>query len=174
MDAQFDAFVVEPEDADSDGFEEYFADGCVGISLFAEGEAEGLVEFAAEDEDRFGWEFESVHFVTPGLSVDGWHFHAQLKCSDSLVILPVFVGKIAPLPEQAENKCDYPQVRRLREQPSMTQEDLAARCNLLGWNISRGTLAKIESQVRRVTDDEVALMAEALKVDIAAHYAGRD
>jgi len=63
-----------------------------------------------------------------------------------------------------------PQVRRLREHNHMTQEELTARCNLLGWNISRGTLAKIEAQVRRVTDSEVALMAEALKVDISELY----
>lgn len=63
-----------------------------------------------------------------------------------------------------------PQVRHLREQGNMTQEQLTARCNLIGWNISRGTLAKIEAQVRRVTDDEVALLAKALKVDISALY----
>lgn len=50
-----------------------------------------------------------------------------------------------------------PQVRCLRIQNKMTQDDLAAQCNLLGRNISRGTLAKIESQVRRVKDSEVAL-----------------
>jgi transcriptional regulator with XRE-family HTH domain len=49
----------------------------------------------------------------------------------------------------------------------MTQEDLTAQCNLLGWSISRGTLAKVESQVRRVTDFEVALLAQALEVEIS-------
>jgi transcriptional regulator with XRE-family HTH domain len=63
-----------------------------------------------------------------------------------------------------------PQVKRLREQKNMTQEELTAQCNLLGWNISRGTLAKIEAQVRRVTDSEVALMAAALKVKIPELY----
>jgi transcriptional regulator with XRE-family HTH domain len=63
-----------------------------------------------------------------------------------------------------------PQVKRLREQKNMTQEELTAQCNLLGWNISRGTLAKIEAQVRRVTDSEVALMAAALKVEISELY----
>lgn len=52
----------------------------------------------------------------------------------------------------------------------MTQAELTAHCNLLGLNISRGTLAKIESQVRRVTDSEVALLAEALKVNISKLY----
>ena len=59
-----------------------------------------------------------------------------------------------------------PQVRQLREQQQLTQEALAAKCNLAGWNISRGTLAKIEAKVRRVTDDEVVLLASVLKVDI--------
>jgi transcriptional regulator with XRE-family HTH domain len=63
-----------------------------------------------------------------------------------------------------------PQIKRLREQNNMTQEELTAQCNLLGWNISRGTLAKIESQVRRVTDSEVALIAKVLKVDISELY----
>ena len=65
-----------------------------------------------------------------------------------------------------------PQIKRLREQSNMTQEELTARCNLVGWNISRGTLAKVESQVRRVTDEEVALIAEALKVKITELYKG--
>jgi hypothetical protein len=41
---------------------------------------------------------------------------------------------------------------------------------LLGWNISRSTLAKIESQVRRVTDEEVAFLSNVLKVDINQLY----
>jgi transcriptional regulator with XRE-family HTH domain len=63
-----------------------------------------------------------------------------------------------------------PQIKRLREQNNMTQEELTARCNLLGWNISRGTLAKIESQVRRVTDFEGAVIAKVLDVDISVLY----
>lgn len=59
-----------------------------------------------------------------------------------------------------------PQVRRIREKQLLTQDELTARCNLIGFNISRSTLAKIESQVRRVTDYEVALLAEALKIDM--------
>ena len=63
-----------------------------------------------------------------------------------------------------------PQVRYLREEQELTQEELAAKCNLIGWTISRSTLAKIESQVRRVTDDEVALLANAFKADINQLY----
>lgn len=64
-----------------------------------------------------------------------------------------------------------PQVRKIRESQNLTQDQLAARCNLLEWNISRGTLAKIESQVRRVTDIEAYLLAQALKVKIQDLFA---
>ena len=63
-----------------------------------------------------------------------------------------------------------PNIRRIREEIGMTQEELAIKCQLLEWNISRGTLAKIESQVRRVTDSEVELVAKALGVGIAELY----
>jgi transcriptional regulator with XRE-family HTH domain len=52
----------------------------------------------------------------------------------------------------------------------MTQEALAARCNIKRWDISRCTLANIEAQVRRVNDEEVALLAKALNVDIKELY----
>ncbi|WP_409438757.1 helix-turn-helix domain-containing protein [Psychromonas sp. GE-S-Ul-11] len=61
-------------------------------------------------------------------------------------------------------------VRKIREKNDWTQEQLAARCNLLEWNISRGTLAKIEAKVRRVTDVEVELLAEALGANIEALF----
>jgi transcriptional regulator with XRE-family HTH domain len=57
-------------------------------------------------------------------------------------------------------------VRTFRESQKLTQDQLAAKCNLLEWNISRSTLAKIESKVRRVTDIEVKLLATVLKVNI--------
>ena len=58
-----------------------------------------------------------------------------------------------------------PVVRELREEQGLTQQMLVARLNLVGWDISRETLAKIESQFRWVADTELLLLAEALKVD---------
>jgi transcriptional regulator with XRE-family HTH domain len=57
-------------------------------------------------------------------------------------------------------------VREIRERNGWTQEQLAAKCNLLQWNISRGTLAKIEAEVRRVTDIEVKILAQVLNVPL--------
>lgn len=63
-----------------------------------------------------------------------------------------------------------PIVKEIREGQRLTQESLAARCNLLGWDISRSTLAKIEVQLRRVKDTEAAMLARALKVDVGEMY----
>ena len=66
-----------------------------------------------------------------------------------------------------------PQVRQLRASQGMTQEQLAARCNVLGWDLSRGTLSKIEAQVRCVSDSELRFLADALKVGLDDLYPAR-
>ncbi|MDR2673720.1 MAG: helix-turn-helix transcriptional regulator [Opitutaceae bacterium] len=62
------------------------------------------------------------------------------------------------------------QVGRLRSNLGLTQEMLAARCGVAGWDISRGTLAKIEAGVRCVSDREAATLALALRVPLHALY----
>lgn len=57
-------------------------------------------------------------------------------------------------------------VRSIREEKGLTQGQLVAKCNLIEWKITRSTLAKIESNVRRVTDLEVKNLALALNVEI--------
>lgn len=60
-----------------------------------------------------------------------------------------------------------PNIRIIRERKKLTQEQLSAKCNLLEWDISRSTLAKIESKSRRVIDLEVIILAKALNVSIS-------
>jgi transcriptional regulator with XRE-family HTH domain len=59
-----------------------------------------------------------------------------------------------------------PNIREIRKRMNLSQKDLVARCNLQGWDISRGTLAKIESQTRKISDGEVFYLSLALKVEI--------
>ena len=59
-----------------------------------------------------------------------------------------------------------PQVRKIRYKLGLTQETFAARCSLLGLELTRATLSKIEAQVRCVSDAEFVLLAKALKVDL--------
>lgn len=63
-----------------------------------------------------------------------------------------------------------PQVRAIRMKQNLTQEELAAKCNVIGWNVSRSTLAKIESCRRQATDEQVVFLAKALGVRIEKLY----
>ena len=56
------------------------------------------------------------------------------------------------------------QEARRKFKPPLSQEALAARLELDGWRISRGTLSKIEAGIRQVTDFEVMALARTLKV----------
>ena len=66
-----------------------------------------------------------------------------------------------------------PHVRKLRYLRNITQEALAARCGVLGWDLSRATLSKIEAQLRCVTDAELEILAKALKVEITELFTSR-
>ncbi|EJC6779674.1 helix-turn-helix domain-containing protein [Vibrio parahaemolyticus] len=66
------------------------------------------------------------------------------------------------------------QVRKLRKQQKLTQEQLSARCNVIGLDISRGTLAKIEAGVRKVIDMEIVQLAIALRVEESDLFPKRD
>ncbi len=66
-----------------------------------------------------------------------------------------------------------PQVRKLRDQRGWSQEVFAARLQRAGWDISRGTLAKIEAQVRCASDKEVLMLARVLKTGIADLFPGK-
>jgi DNA-binding XRE family transcriptional regulator len=57
-----------------------------------------------------------------------------------------------------------PQIRKARYQLDLSQEQLAARCQLLGLDISRSTLGQIEIRVRFVSDEELLMLAAALNV----------
>ena len=57
-----------------------------------------------------------------------------------------------------------PQVRRCRDQLGWSQGALAAKCQVAGWDISRGIVAAIEGRVRWVGDFELVMLAKVLRV----------
>ncbi len=54
-------------------------------------------------------------------------------------------------------------VRKYRAGAGLTQDELAAALQRLGWDLARGTLAKIEAGLRRVNDGEFFLLAKCLR-----------
>jgi transcriptional regulator with XRE-family HTH domain len=57
-----------------------------------------------------------------------------------------------------------PQIRSIRNKRGISQSELARKCQLIGWDISREGLAKIESRFRGVADYEIIALAFALEV----------
>jgi DNA-binding XRE family transcriptional regulator len=58
-----------------------------------------------------------------------------------------------------------PVIRQLREKKGITQAQLATKLNLAGWDLSRDTLAKIEAQIRCVSDFELPILAMCAGTD---------
>ena len=59
-----------------------------------------------------------------------------------------------------------PKIRQARERYGLTQDQMAAKCQVLGLDLTRGTLAKIESRVRAVSDHEIPYLARVLDCSI--------
>src|SRR2546430_7476583 len=59
-----------------------------------------------------------------------------------------------------------PKIRRLRNARGWSQPELAARCQRIGWDVRRDIIARIESQIRLVTDSETLFLARALGASV--------
>ncbi len=59
-----------------------------------------------------------------------------------------------------------PQIAKARTRMGFTQEEFAAHCQLAGLDISRSTLAQIESRLRYVCDTELIVLASLLNTTL--------
>jgi transcriptional regulator with XRE-family HTH domain len=57
-----------------------------------------------------------------------------------------------------------PQVRRCRKSAGLSQDELAARCGVRGFDVSRSTISQIETGYRGVSDLEMVILGRALGV----------
>ena len=57
-----------------------------------------------------------------------------------------------------------PQVRKFREAKGWTQDNLAVKVQLFGWDTSRISITRLENQERRVPDVELFVFASVLGV----------
>jgi transcriptional regulator with XRE-family HTH domain len=65
------------------------------------------------------------------------------------------------------------QVRKLRSQRDWTQEVFAQKLQLAGWDVSRTSLAKLESGLRWVSDCELLFLAKVLSVKLEDLFPAR-
>jgi transcriptional regulator with XRE-family HTH domain len=57
-----------------------------------------------------------------------------------------------------------PVIRELREKKGLSQAQLVAKLNLMGWDLSRATYSKIEAQIRCVADYEIPALAASIGI----------
>lgn len=65
-------------------------------------------------------------------------------------------------------------LKKLRVLNKLSQEQLIAQLNLLGLDLDRTSLSRIENHNREVYDYELIYFSKALKVSILDLYAGID
>ena len=59
-----------------------------------------------------------------------------------------------------------PQVAAIRNHLGWSQAKLATVCQLQGWDVSRGVVARIEGRIKWVSDIELLQLSKALKVSV--------
>ena len=65
-------------------------------------------------------------------------------------------------------------VAKIRNHKGLSQAALATACEAAGWDISRETVAKIESGFRWVGDFEIVKLARVLQVPITELFPDKD
>jgi transcriptional regulator with XRE-family HTH domain len=66
-----------------------------------------------------------------------------------------------------------PVVRRMRVEAGLSQEQMAGKIQVAGWDLSRGGLSKVEAQLRRVNDAELLVLAQVFKCPVQDLYPKR-
>ena len=61
-------------------------------------------------------------------------------------------------------------IKQIRKDKKITQEDLCARMQVLGFKLSRSDISKLENGKRFITDTEVLGFSKALRVSILDLY----
>ena len=71
---------------------------------------------------------------------------------------------------QAYNHLIGTRIRSVRMQQTLSQEQLAAKAQLLGCDLTRSALAKIECGQRSIYPDELKALHLALNVPYGTHF----
>jgi hypothetical protein len=91
------------------------------------------------------------------------------KPHDPVIFFRILSSVVFHTAKRRLNVCG-PQVSQFRTHLGWSQPELAAKCQLAGWDVSRDIIARIEGQVRWVGDFEMAALAKVLKVPLEKLY----
>lgn len=99
----------------------------------------------------------------------GSPYRAQGTCVDDTISpggLSRRVGDPAPSVQRHEAHLHLSEIRSISRERcarDLSRQSLAARGNLMGWALSRATLSKIESRLRRVNDAKMWLLGAEMR-----------
>jgi len=65
-------------------------------------------------------------------------------------------------------------IRAIREKKKITQDELAAKLQILGCDITRSAIAKIKVGQRHLYSDEIILIKEILKTSFEEIFYGKE
>lgn len=75
-----------------------------------------------------------------------------------------------PRPPKLPKNLIGPAIQRRRTELGWSQSKLAAECQMIGWDVSRGIVAALEGRVRWAGDFEVALLARVMDVPLESLF----
>ena len=61
-------------------------------------------------------------------------------------------------------------IKKFRESQKLTQEELCARMQVMGYQISRSDISKLENEKKCIMDFEIIGFANALKISISSLF----
>jgi Helix-turn-helix len=79
---------------------------------------------------------------------------------------PIFRYGLGILSMESPRNIVGPQVMKLRNAKGWSQQQMAAACQVAGWDVSRGVIARIEGGVRWVADFELLPLSAMLGVAV--------
>ena len=58
----------------------------------------------------------------------------------------------------------------MRKEKKLSQHQLAVKCQLLGWDVDRKLISKIEIGIREVTDADLRILAAAVNFPVGSFF----
>lgn len=87
--------------------------------------------------------------------------HIVCSCSDTVKFISSAIRQLNLI---------GPRIRKLRNGRGWTQDVLAQKLQLAGWDVSRTSIAKLESRLRWVSDCELLFLAKIFTVELHALF----
>jgi len=126
-----------------------------------------VLEGVVGREEVRGAEFEGVGILDFGRGSRSTRISVELTIKKRVCLFLDTSSFFHPYNHLTMNNVVGKYIKEIREQQGLTQEQLAIRIEMAGWQVDRFVVSKIERGDRQVSDMETQLIAKVLKVSVA-------